>query len=85
MSNNGFPKESLELIRMIRGLDFIAEAHTLNYETLNKRNFENTLQYKEKGKYCFGVNYQGFHYKVFIQTKSNRPNPKYEKKIKRLF
>ncbi len=86
MSNcNGFSKESLELIWKIRSLDFIAEAHTLNSEALNKRNFKTTLKYQGEGKYCFEVNYKNVHYKILIEINENRPNSRYEKKIKKLF
>ncbi|HPD82003.1 MAG TPA: hypothetical protein PK357_02790 [Candidatus Pacearchaeota archaeon] len=86
MANNDYPVESSELVRKIRKLDFVKEAHTEVMNGICLRNFNNTLFYKkETGEYIAKVNLKGHSYKIIISINGNRPNPKYEKMIKKCF
>jgi hypothetical protein len=83
MSNNNFSKESSELINKIRNLPFVKEAHTESVNPVNKHNFENTLNYnKKEGTYCVSVTLGKSNYKMVVSV--DKPNPKYEKCLKRL-
>ena len=83
--NNGFSKESSELIRKLRELDFVNETHTESVNLLNSHNYENTLIYNKKTeKYIASVRVGGRKYTIPIKVKGNKPNPKYEKQIKKL-
>ncbi len=86
MANNNFPIESSELIKKIRGLDFVREAHTESMNGICSKNFNNSLIYnKESNAYLAKVNFRGHSYKLLIAVDGNRPNPRYEKILKRCF
>ncbi len=86
MSNKNYPVESSELIKKIRKLDFVREAHTEGMNGICSKNFNNTLIYnKETNGYIAKVNLNGHSYKLSISVEGNRPNPRYEKLIKRCF
>lgn len=82
--NHTLPIESSELIKKIKGLEFVREAHIESMNSVCAGNFNNTLNYKE-GKYTAKVNLGGHCYKLSIGINGNRPNPKYEKQIKKCF
>ena len=84
MSNNNYPQESSELVNKLKKLEFVREAHIESMNTICKGNFNNILNYKE-GRYCAKVNLGGHCYKLSIEINNNRPNPKYEKLIKKCF
>lgn len=84
MINNNYPIESSELIKKIRGLNFVKEAHTESMNGICTKNFNNSLEYKNNG-YLAKVNFKGHSYKLSITVDGNRPNPRYEKLIKRCF
>lgn len=86
MANKNYPIESSELIKKIRKLDFVREAHTEGRNGICAKNFNNSLMYnKEINAYLAKVNLNGHSYKLLIRINGNRPNPKYEKLIKRCF
>ena len=87
MSNNGYPKESSDLIKRIEGLDFVnGNVEIESVGKLNSRNFNNTLIYnKSAGKYIANVSCCGNNYKLSIPINRNRPNPKFEKNLKKVF
>jgi len=86
MENKNYPLESSELIKKIRKLEFVKEAHTEGMNGVYSKNFNNSLIYnKETKKYIAKVNLNGHSYKLSINVNGNRPNPKYEKLIKRCF
>jgi hypothetical protein len=86
MPNNNYPIESSELIKKIRNLDFVREAHTEGMNGVCTKNFNNSLMYnKESGAYIAKVNLKGHSYKLLIRVDGNRSNPRYEKLIKRCF
>jgi hypothetical protein len=86
MAEKNYPIESSELIKKIRKLEFVREAHTEVMNGICSRNFNNTLFYKkENGEYIAKVNLNGHNYKLSIRVEGNRSNPKYEKLIKRCF
>lgn len=86
MSKNNFPKESSALIKQIRDLDFVSSAHTESMNGINKHNIESTISFNKKEKcYYANINFRGHSYKIHIDVQGNKPNPKYEKKIKKLF
>lgn len=86
MTNNNYPAESSELIKKIRKLDFVKEAHTESMNGICSKNFNNNLMYnKETNTYLAKVNFKGHSYKLSITVEGNRPSPKYEKLIKRCF
>lgn len=86
MSNQNYPIESSELIKKIRKLEFVREAHIEVMNGICAKNFNNTLFYKkENNEYIAKVNLNGHSYKMAITIDGNRPNPKYEKLIKRCF
>jgi hypothetical protein len=83
MPNNNFSKESSELVNKIRNLNFVKEAHTESVNPVNKHNFENTINYnKKEGYYNMSVTLGRSNYKIRINV--DKPNPKYEKCLKRL-
>lgn len=83
MSNKDYPIESSELIKKIRNLEFVKLAKIESMNGICKKNFNNTVNYKE-GSYTAKVNLNGHCYKLSIQIKDNRPNPKYERSIKKV-
>lgn len=86
MPNKNYPIESSELIKKIRKLEFVREAHTEVMNNVCAKNFNNTLFYKkETGEYIARVNLNGHSYKLSIKIEGNRPNPRYEKILKRCF
>ena len=87
MPNKNYPKESSELVRKIEGLDFVnRKVEIESVERVNSRNFNNTLIYnKNIEKYIANVTCCENNNKISIPVKGNRPNPKYEKKLKKLF
>ncbi|MGY4884022.1 MAG: hypothetical protein ACP5NZ_00395 [Nanobdellota archaeon] len=86
MAKNNYPVESSELIKKIRGLDFVREAHTESMNGICTKNFNNSLVYnKDTNAYLAKVNFKGHCYKIAIMVEGNRPNPRYEKKIKGCF
>jgi hypothetical protein len=86
MAINNYPVESSELIKKIRKLEFVKYAHTETVNGICTKNFNNSLIYnKENNGYVAKVNLNGHSYKVLIEIKGNRPNPRYEKLIKRCF
>ena len=82
--NHNLPIESSELIKKIMELDFVSGAHIESMNSVCAGNFNNTLNYKD-GKYNAKVNLGGHCYKLSIDIKGNRPNPRYEKLIKKCF
>ena len=85
-NNNHYPIESSELIKKIRSLEFVKEAHTEAMNGICTKNFNNSLVYnKEINGYLARVNLNGHSYKLSITVDGNRPNPRYEKLIKRCF
>jgi hypothetical protein len=86
MSDKNYPIESSELVKKIRKLDFVREAHTEGMNGVCAKNFNNTLNYnKDINGYIAKVNLKGHSYKLSIIVEGNRPNPRYEKLIKRCF
>ena len=86
MANKNYPAESSELIKKIRKLDFVREAHTEGMNGICSKNFNNTIIYnREVNGYIAKVNLNGHRYKLSITVEGNRPNPRYEKLIKRCF
>ena len=86
MANKNYPAESSELIKKIRKLDFVREAHIETVNGVRTKNFNNSLDYKkEVNGYIAKVNLNGHSYKIPIIVDGNRPNPRYEKLIKRCF
>ena len=84
MANKNYPAESSELIKKIRKLDFVREAHTEGMNSICSKNFNNTLIYNREVKgYIAKVNLNGHSYKLSIIVEGDRPNPRYEKLIKR--
>lgn len=84
MANNNYPVKSSELIKKIKGLDFVTDANIESMNGICTKNFNNSLEYKNNG-YIAKVNLKGHSYKVLIEIKGNRPNPRYEKLIKKCF
>lgn len=87
MSNNDYPRESSELIKRIKALDFVEEhVEIKSVGKLNARNFNNTLLFnKDTGGYIANVSCCGNNYKISIPINGNRANPRYEKKLKNVF
>jgi hypothetical protein len=86
MSNKNYPAESSDLIKKIRKLEFVREAHTEVMNGICTKNFNNSLVYKKEiNGYVARVNLNGHSYKLSIIVDGNRPNPRYEKLIKRCF
>lgn len=86
MANKNYPIESSELIKKIRKLEFVKEAHTEVMNNICAKNFNNSLIYKKEiSGYIAKVNLNGHSYKIVIFINENRPNPKYEKLIKKCF
>lgn len=86
MAIKNYPVESSDLIKKIRKLDFVREAHTEAVNGICTKNFNNSLIYnKESNGYIAKVNLNGQSYKISIKVEGNRPNPRYEKLIKRCF
>lgn len=85
MEKNDYPKEASQLIKKIEGLGF-AGAKIESINKLNSKNFNNTLIYnKNENKYLANISCGGNNYKISIPINGNRPNPKYEKKLKKVF
>ena len=77
-------KES-KLVDKFKGLDFIRNVEISSITNINSRNFENTLVYnKNLKKYIANINFSGHDYKISISVEGNRPNPKYERKLRKL-
>lgn len=86
MAIKNYSSESSELIKKIRKLDFVKDAHTEGVNGICTKNFNNSLDYKKEiNTYIAKVNLKGSSYKIIIEIKGNRPNPRYEKLIKRCF
>jgi len=87
MLNNNYPKESSELIKKIEAIDFVdGKVEIESVGKLNARNFNNTLLYnKNMGRYIANVSCCGNNYKLSIPINGNKPNPKFEKKLKKVF
>jgi hypothetical protein len=86
MTINNYPIESSDLIKRIRKLEFVREAHTEGMNGICSRNFNNSLVYKKEiNGYVAKVNLNGHSYKLSIEVEGNRPNPRYERLIKRCF
>ncbi len=85
-NNKNHQKESSKLIEMIEKLNFVIRADIESITNISHRNFDNTLVYNKNLKqYIANISYQGHNYKVSIKVDGNKPNPKYEKKIKKVF
>ncbi len=87
MSGNNYPKESSELVEKLEALDFVnGSVEIESVGKLNSRNFNNKLIYnKSAGKYIANVSCCGNSYKISIPVNGNRPNPKFERKLKKVF
>jgi len=85
MSNQNHSKESSKLVEKIKSLDFVTNAEINSVTNLTCRNFKSTLSYHKTGWYVANVSLCGHNYKVLIEVKGNRPNPKYEKRLKKVF
>jgi hypothetical protein len=86
MAIKNYPVESSELIKRIRKLDFVKNARTESMNGICWKTFNNSLEYKKEiNTYIAKINLNGYSYKVFIEIKGNRPNPRYEKMIKRCY
>lgn len=86
MSQNNFPKELSDLIGRIESLNFVTDKEVASVTPKCNGNFNNTLNFNNKSRVYFAnVNLGVNHYKLYIWVKGNRPNPKYEKQIKKLF
>ena len=86
MSNQNHSEESSQLIKKISGLDFVRSAEINSVTNISCRNFTSTLAYhKNSGWYIANISRCGRNYKVLIEVEGNKPNPKYEKKLKKVF
>ena len=78
-------KES-ELIKKFKRFDFIKNIEISSITNINCRNFENTIVYnKNLRKYIANINFSGHNYKILINVEGERPNPRYERKLKKVF
>ena len=85
-NRNFFPKESSELINKITQIGVVRSAHIESYNSINSKNYENRIYFnKEILGYIMNINFKGHHYKVLASIDGNKPNPKFEKQIKKLF
>jgi hypothetical protein len=86
MANNNYPIESSNLVNKIKKLEFVTNVQTGGMNDIHSGNFNNSLIYKKDiNGYVAKVNLNGHSYKLLIKINGNRPNPKYEKMIKRCF
>lgn len=87
MSNKNYPRESSELVRKIGALDFVSgEVKIESVGKINSKNFNNSLIFnKNTKKYIANVSCCGSNYKLCIPIEGNKPNPRYEKKLKKVF
>ena len=86
MSNNNHSKESSQLLKKITDLEFVNSAEINSVKNLTRGNFKTTINYHKISKwYVANINFWGHNYKVFIEVKGNKPNPKYEKQLKKIF
>jgi len=86
MPNQNHLKESSKLIKKIKGLDFVISAEIYSTANISCRNFNDTLVYNRKsGRYAANINLCGNNYKVFIEVEGDRSNPRYERKLKKVF
>jgi len=86
MPNQNHLKESSKLIEIIKKLDFVTEAQTESITNIKSSNFNNTLIYNKGVKgYIANINFCGSNYKISIKVLGNKSNPRYEKKIKKVF
>jgi len=84
MSNQNSKKS--QLVQKIKNLDFVRKVEVNSITRITCRNFEDTLVYnKNLQAYIANVNFIGHNYKLLISIDKNKPNPKYEKKIKKVF
>ena len=87
MSNNDYPKEASELVKKINELDFVGGGVKIeSVGKINSRTFNNTLTFNKCiKKYIANVSCCANNYKLSIPVKGNRPSPKYEKQLKKIF
>ena len=85
--SHDYPKEVSDLIKEIEDLKFVNEVRLKgNPSPVNCRDYENTLTFSKNDlAYIASVRILGSKYKFKILIDGNRPNPCYEKKIKKFF
>ncbi len=84
-NHNNHAKEADELITKIKSLEFVINAEIKSINTINSKTAESTLHYNKAGWYVANVACCGRSYKVLIEVDKNKPDPKYEKKLKKAF
>lgn len=81
---NELPRESSELINIIKGVKSVLNVDIHSHTNLCRGNYKTTISFNNGG-YVARINYKGYCYKTSIIIEGNRPNPKVEKEINRLF
>ena len=86
MPNQNHLEESSKLIKKIKGLDFVISAGIDSISNISCRNFNNTLTYnKNSRQYIANINLCGNNYKILVKINGNKSNPRYERKLKKIF
>ena len=86
MLNKIHSKTSFELTKKMMSLEFVLNTQVDSVNKITSGNFNNTFEYnKNLKKYLANINYCGNNFKVLIKVKGDKPNPKYERKLKKLF